>query len=168
MIGREGLHRSVLLEMFERAGAVDAVSYISTGNVSFAVAPDHLDHVVTSVEADLDRLLSRPTPIYVRRLDELVEMLERDPFSSAPFDDVHARLVTFFRCAVPPSVELPLSAPNGDWSVFDTGPAEVFSVTRAWPDRQPNDPGGTIQRIAGEPVTTRAISTIERIVAQLG
>ncbi len=51
--------------------------------------------------------------------------------------------------------------------MFAAGSAEVFSVTRAWPDRQPQDPGGVIQRTAGEQVTTRAFGTIERIVAKL-
>ena len=167
MIGREGLHRQVLLDMFERAGAADAVSYISTGNVSFSVEPARLDGVVEAVEAELEALLGRATPLYVRSLDELIDLVERDPFGAAPFEDVYARIVTFFRNGVPESVEVPLDARNGDWAVFAAGPSEVFSVTRAWPDRQPQDPGGLIQRMAGEPVTSRAIGTIERIVQKL-
>ena len=167
MIGREGLHRDVLLGMFEQAGATDATSYISTGNVSFSVAPDRLDDVVDRAEAELEALLGRSTPVFVRALDELVDQLDADPFAGEPFDAVYARLVTFLRTSVPPSLALPLTAPNGDWSVFAAGTAEVFSVTRAWPDRQPQDPGGVIQRIAGEPVTTRALGTVERIVAKL-
>ena len=165
MIGREGLHRSALLEMFERAGATEATSYISTGNVSFRT--HDVESVTAAVEDDLAALLDRPTPVYVRSLAELERLLDDDRFAGAPFDDVHARLVTFFRSAVPASIELPVDAANGDWSVFAAGPAELFSVTRAWPDRQPHDPGGVIQRLAGEPVTTRALGTIERIVAKL-
>lgn len=167
MIGREGLHREVLLEMFSRAGAVEPVSYLATGNVSFAVEPDRVDRVVASVEADLEVLLGRPTPLFVRSPGELVALVEGDPFAAAPFSDVYARLVTFFVDRVPDTIALPVRAPNGDWEVFAAGPREVFSVTRAWPDRQPQDPGGVIQRTAGEPVTTRALGTIERIVAKL-
>lgn len=167
MIGREGLHRTVLLEMFERAGATAARSYISTGNVSFVVDPARLDTVVAAVESDLERLLGRATPLFVRSLDELRAMLADDPFAAAPFDDVYARLVTFFRPAVPTTFELPMATPNGDWSIFAGTKSELFSVTRAWPDRQPNDPGGVIQRTAGQLVTTRALGTVERIVAKL-
>ncbi|MDW3214812.1 MAG: DUF1697 domain-containing protein [Ilumatobacteraceae bacterium] len=167
MIGREGLHRPVLLEMFERAGATDPVSYISTGNVSFDVEPDRLDDVVATVESELERLLGRATPLFVRSLDQLRSLLARDPFADAPFDEVYARLVTFLRPEVPSPLELPMTAPNGDWSVFAATASEVFSVTRAWPDRQPQDPGGVIQRAAGQPVTTRALGTIERLVAKL-
>ena len=167
MIGREGLHRTVLLDMFERAGATATRSYISTGNVSFTVDPARLDTVVAAVESDLERLLGRATPLFVRSLDELRAMLADDPFAAEPFDDVYARLVTFFRLAVPTTFELPMTAPTGDWSIFAGTPTEVFSVTRAWPDRQPKDPGGVIQRTTAQLVTTRALGTIERVVAKL-
>jgi uncharacterized protein (DUF1697 family) len=147
MIGREGLHRPVLLDMFERAGGCEAVSYLSTGNVSFQAPPATLGALVRAVEADLEALLDRPTPLYVRTLDQLSALLSSDRFAAAPFDDVFARLVTFFRSSVPASLDLPLAAANGDWSVFDSATSEVFSVTRAWPDRQPRDPGGVIQRL---------------------
>ena len=167
MIGREGLHRPVLLDMFERAGGSEATSYISTGNVSFQADPESIGELVELVEADLEQLLGRPTPLFVRTLTELQQLLDDDPFGREPFDEVSARLVTFFRTEVPPTFDVPVEATNGDWSVFAAGPRELFSVTRAWPDRQPQDPGGLVQRLAGEPVTTRAIGTLERIVAKL-
>ena len=167
MIGREGLHREVLLDMFGRAGAADAVSYIATGNVSFSADAGAVTTIVDRVETDLEQLLGRPTPLFVRSLDHLVALVDADPFDDEPFDAVYARLVTFFQVSVPGSLPLPLVAPNGDWEVFAAGRGEVYSVTRAWPDRQPTDPGGIIQRTTGEPVTTRALGTIERIVARL-
>lgn len=167
MIGREGLHREVVLDLFREAGAIEPRNHLATGNVSFSVDPERLDALVAAVESDLQALLGRPTPLFVRTLDDLVALLEADHFVDAPFDDVAARLVTFFRDRVPHTLDLPLHAPNGDWSVFAVGPGEVFSVTRARIDRQPQDPGGVIQRIAGEPVTTRALGTLDRIVAKL-
>ena len=35
MVGREGLDRSVLLDLAERAGCVDLRSFLTTGNVTF-------------------------------------------------------------------------------------------------------------------------------------
>lgn len=167
MTGREGLHRDVLLDMFDRAGAADAVSYIATGNVSFTATAGAVTTIVDRVETDLEQLIGRPTPLFVRTLAELRAVLDSEPFANEPFDLVHARLVTFFRHSVPTSLPLPMTAPNGDWEAFGAGRGEVFSVTRAWPDRQPQDPGGVIQRTAGEPVTTRALGTIERILTRL-
>lgn len=167
MIGREGLHREVLLDMFRAAGATEVVSYLATGNVSFRIDDADVGEAVDRVEAALERLLGRPTLLFVRLLADLADLVESDPFADAPFDDVYARLVTFLPIPPPPVPELPTTATNGDWSVFAAGPAEIFSVTRAWPDRQPQDPGGVIQRAVGAPVTTRAIGTVERIVSKL-
>lgn len=167
MIGREGLHRHVLLDIVERAGGANAVSYISTGNVSFEIDDAALPEMIEAVEMGIGEVVARPTPVFVRSLDRLRTLVDDDPFSAAPFDEVRARLVTFFRTGVPASLELPMTASNGDRPVFAAGSGEVFSVTQAWPDRQPQDPGGVIQAAAGEPVTTRAVGTIERIVAKL-
>lgn len=166
MIGREGVHRPVLLEMFERAGATEAQSYISTGNVSFVVEPGRLDQLVGAVEADLERLLDRPTPVVVRSLDRLRELVERDPFDAAPHPDPCARLVTMARHELPDGFELPIVSPTGDYHVFAVEAADVFSITvdTGGPIR---DPGGLIERAVGRPVTTRAWGTITRIVQRL-
>ena len=167
MIGREGLHRSVLLDMFERAGATDAVSYITTGNVSFTCPPELLDDVVETVERDLERLLDRPTPLFVRTPGELVALLDRDPFADEPFEDVVHREVTLVRNRVPGDLDLPVESPKGTWSIFAADARHVFSVQRMV-DGTTQSPGGAIERLVGEPVTTRAPGTLERIVAKLG
>ena len=61
----------------------------------------------------------------------------------------------------------PHAGPGVNAWEFAAGRSEVLSVTRAWPDRQPQDPGGLIERLAREPVTTRAVGTIERILTKL-
>ena len=167
MIGREGLHRPVLLDMFERAGAAEATSYIATGNVSFRVETDAVPAVVESVEADLERLLGRPTPLFVRPLDDVVALVDSNPFANPPRGPVRDEVVTFFRDRVPDHLAPPIEAPNGDFVAFAAGPAELFSVVIDRDDRQPSAPGGYLERLAGEPVTTRAVTTLERIVEKL-
>lgn len=166
MIGREGLHREVLLDMFERAGAASAVSYISTGNVSFECDPARLADIVDAVESDLAALLDRYTEVFVRSHDELRSMHDSDPFATSPDEQPDHRLVTMFRRAVPDTLNLPIESPKGYWVAFAAGPREVFSVTREI-DGRTQDPGGVIERLADERATTRAWSTIERIRTKL-
>jgi uncharacterized protein (DUF1697 family) len=165
MIGREGLMRDVLLGMFASAGATDLVSYLSTGNVSFQGDEPH--RVCELVETDLERLLGRVTPVFVRSLEELVALVDADPFAEPPAGPVRDEVVTLFRERVPDHLVLPIAAPNGDFVAFGAGPAELFSVVIDRHDRQPSAPGGYLERLAGEPVTTRALGTIERVVARL-
>jgi uncharacterized protein (DUF1697 family) len=166
MIGREGLDRHVLLDMFDLAGATRSTSYISTGNVSFEAPPERVAAIVEQVESDLEHLLGRPTELFVRTLSELGHMRASEPFTPPPFDEPRDRVVTFFRDAVPEQQELPIVSQRGDFSVFLASGREVFSVTREIAGRT-QAPGGVIERLAGERVTTRAWSTIERIVDKL-
>ena len=54
MIGREGLHREVLLDLFDTAGAGTPRSYISTGNVSFSSPATALADIAASVEEGIE------------------------------------------------------------------------------------------------------------------
>lgn len=166
MIGREGLHRQVLLDLFTSAGARDAVSYISTGNVSFSIDPAELPALVDQVEHGITDVVGRATEVFVRSLDQLVAMRERDPFDDAPFPDAQDLLVIMFRDGVPDVLELPIESRRGDWIVFGAGPAEVFAVVRDVDGRR-QSPGGVVERLAGERMTSRAWSTIDRIVDKL-
>ena len=166
MIGREGLHRDVLLDMFERAGATDPISYITTGNVSFTCEASQLDDIVATVESDLELLLGRPTPLFIRTASELGGLVDRDPFAETPFDDPIAFEVTLVRDRVPDHVDLPLESPRGMWSVFAADDRHIFSVQRRV-DGRSQSPGGVIEGLVGEPVTTRSITTLERIVTKL-
>ncbi len=167
MIGREGLHRDVLLDLVTAAGGHNPVSYISTGNVSFDVTDDvDLDALVDELERGITDVVGRPTEVFVRRLDELADLHDRQPFSSTPFPEFQDALVIMFRDAVPDRLHLPIESPRGDWVVFDAGPREVFAVNRDVDGRR-QSPGGVVERLAGERMTSRAWSTIERIVSKL-
>jgi len=166
MIGREGLHRQVLLDIVEDAGGIDPVSYISTGNVSFDLDDDELPDALEAIEGAIEHVVGRPTPVFVRSLDELVALHASDPFADAPFTDAQDLVVIMFRDRVPASLDLPITSPRGDWAVFGAGPREVFGAVRDVDGRR-QSPAGVVERIAGEQMTSRAWSTIERIVSKL-
>lgn len=166
MIGRDGLHRTVLLDLLAAAGAANPVSYITTGNVSFEAAQDRVDDIVADVEHRIGTVVSRPTPVFVRTRDELRDMTAGDPFADAPFPDAEAREVVFLRDRVP-DVDLPIRSARGDVMVFARSERELFSVSRRV-DGTLRSPGGTIERLTGQRVTTRAWSTVTRIVVALG
>jgi uncharacterized protein (DUF1697 family) len=167
MIGREGLHRQVLLDVFADSGAQRAASYISTGNVSFELADDdQLDELVDTVERGVTGVVGRETEVFVRSIDELSAIHRRQPFAATPFPEFQDAIVIMFRDRVPERLRLPIESPRGDWVVFAAGPREVFAVVRDVDGRR-QSPGGVIERLAGERMTSRAWSTIDRIVTKL-
>lgn len=166
MIGREGLHRQVLLDIVEAAGGADGVSYISTGNVSFELDERHLDAAVGQIEHGISAVVGRPTPVFVRSIGELAAIVESRPFDRSPFDDALDSVVIMFRDRVPAALDLPVRSARGDWVVFGAGPREVYAVVRDVDGRR-QAPGGVVERLAGEQTTSRAWSTIDRIVTEL-
>lgn len=166
MLGRNGLRRDVLLDIVGRSGGHDVASYLTTGNVSFRCEPAELDEVVAAIELGIERVVERPTPVMVRSLDHLVALIERNPFAIAPHPTPKALLVGFVRNQIETSLDLPIDSPNGDYSVFAVDAGEVFSITIDNGGRV-QDPGGIIERLVGEPLTTRAWGTITKIAAKL-
>jgi uncharacterized protein (DUF1697 family) len=160
MIGREGLHRDVLLDLFREAGAGNPVSYIATGNISFEAPPRRVDVIARRVEAGIEAIAGRPKPLFVRSLAHLAAMVDADPFATAPFGDGVGGEVVFMLGRVP-ALELPIVSPSGDLCVFAASDRELFAVSRTDP------PGGRIERLTGEPVTVRAWSTVTTIVRKL-
>lgn len=167
MIGREGLHRTVLLAAVAAASGEDPVSYISTGNVTFDLEPDQLAPFQSNLEHRIAAVIGRNEPVFIRTFAELAELHERNPFEPPPFPNVHERVVTFCPVPVAELVDLPHVTERGDLSIFAAHGCELFSANRLV-DGRTRAPGGIIERMLGTRVTTRGWSTIERIVAKNG
>ena len=166
MVGREGLHREVILDVFTRAGARNAVSHLATGNVSFDIEPQRLVDLEDSVDGALSDVVGRPIEVFMRTVAHLRAVDAEGIFALAPFGDVRDRLVTFFH--EPPvfgSFEVPGLVQKDRTAVLAVNGCDVFSVTREW-EGQIGSPGGLFERESGQRMTTRAWGTIEKILAK--
>jgi uncharacterized protein (DUF1697 family) len=79
MIGREGLHREVLLALLTAAGATDPRSHLATGNVTFAAEPADIERVHRALETGLAEVIQRREPVVLRSREELAGLVARDP-----------------------------------------------------------------------------------------
>ena len=90
MLGREGLHRELLVRLVEDAGGGEVVSVLTTGNLLFTMPSEAVDPVISQLEADIAVVLGRTEPVVVRTLDWLRSFVQHDPFtaSSTPMPSV--------------------------------------------------------------------------------
>jgi uncharacterized protein (DUF1697 family) len=165
MLGRDGLHRTTLLELCAAAGAADAASYITTGNVSFRARASSVRRIAALLELGIGEVVGRRTEVFVRSVDELLALRALDPFRAPPITVDHDRIVAFLDHQ--PAVALPLWSPSRDFVVYAAGPRELFSVAVKYPDGTTRGSGGLVERATGTRVTSRAWSTVERILAKL-
>ena len=164
MIGREGLHRQVLLDLFSDAGAEAPRSYISTGNVSFSATEAELPELISSVEEGIAAVIGRPEEVFVRSIRSLEDLAASDPFVGSPYPETVERTVSF----VPPGTDLgalaiPAESRSGRVCMFRATEREVLSAGRRVGGRT-EGAGGLVERKLGCRITSRAWSTILRIV----
>lgn len=165
MIGREGLHRTVLLDVFGDAGADDPRSYISTGNVTFTAQDTEVDVITGRIEAGIAGVIGRREDVFVRSIARLRALERMDPFAAAPFSDAVERTVSFTNVTLDPDdLELPIESRRGDLAIFLATPSEVFSAARLV-DGRTTGAGGLVEKVVGSRVTSRAWSTVLRILA---
>jgi hypothetical protein len=155
MIGREGLQREVVLDLFREAGAIEPRNHLATGNISFAAVAADIPAITAFVEAGIVAIVGRPKPrcscgrsitcngswLTTRSTDEPAvrscSCLPERRASSSHWSRERASL----RCSRRTAPSCSLSAAPGE------------------------APGGLIERALGVSVTVRAWSTIAKIVA---
>lgn len=164
MVGREGLHREVMLEAFRDAGAIDPVSHLATGNVTFDAHPSRIPEMVEAVDTALTDIVGRGIEVFVRDLESLRSVDAEAIYATAPFPEVVGRLVTYFR--EPPDLgdlELPSLFQKDRTALLELRHADLYSVIRIH-DGQQGSPGGQLEKLTGQRMTTRAWSTVQKII----
>ncbi len=164
MVGREGLHREVILDIFRRAGAGDPRSHLATGNVSFDLRPAELPSFVEVVDERLTGVVGRKIEVFVRSLDALRQVDADAIYGTAPFEQVEGRLVTYFHDTPDfGDVDVPGLIQKGRTALLAVDGADVYSVIREV-DGQMGSPGGLLEKLSGQRVTTRAWRTVQKVI----
>ncbi len=162
MLGRDGLHRVVLLEAATAAGAERVRSHLTTGNLTFDADPTEVDTVVGHLESSISRVVGRPTMVALRRHECLRDLVARDLFAGVPEQEWECE-VAFLRHDAP-ALEpgrLPPTRRTGLVAAYDR---ELATVRPRTGGRRPHVTT-LLERATGEPATARGWSTLCRLAA---
>ncbi|MBW3659606.1 MAG: DUF1697 domain-containing protein [Actinobacteria bacterium] len=163
MHGRDGFVPAVLVAALEGTGAGAVRTHLTTGNVTLVTTD--VDAVVDVAERSIREMAGDRHEVFVRTRDELDGLLAADPFAGAPPGFGAGGEVTFARSPLPP-LDLPITSPRGDHVVFAATRRELFTATRVV-DGHTSGPGGRLERLVDQPLTTRGLGTVERVAASL-
>lgn len=164
MIGRNGLHREILVNSFSRCGAMHVKSVLATGNLIFEAAPDSVQAIVQSSQEALRLEVGLTEPMFTRSLSRLSELADLAPFASPRSASAYERCVSFLPPVHHLQEHLPYDSPRGDFAVLSMQGTDVFSTTWLVGGR-PGQPGKWIEQRSGGLVTTRNWNTIARLLA---
>jgi uncharacterized protein (DUF1697 family) len=166
MLGREGLHRDVLLRLVDAAGGRSAESHLATGNLTFDSDPSQLDAVVRRLEDGIARVIGRREPVVVREAAWFRDLVAGDPFAAYPTGRWELAVAFLPRRAVPLD---PAAVPRIDGleavavrshELLMAGrrdmrrPGATFLLPRPWRDEATTRSWGTVQRLAAARTTS--------------
>ena len=161
MLGREGLHRDVLLRVVDAAGGRSAASPLTTGNLMFDTAPSRLEDVVRRLEDGIAAVIGRREPVIVREAAWFRDLVAGDPFAAFPIDRWELAIAFLHLRSAPLD---PAAVPRIDGlEAVAVRPHELFMAGR----RDVRRPGATflLPRPWRDEATTRSWSTVQRLAA---
>jgi uncharacterized protein (DUF1697 family) len=164
-LGRPNCPGKAQLESaFLSAGAATASSFLVNGTLVFTVKPTARPRkVLAAACAALRAQCGLKEPAYIRRVDELAELVALDPFARVDRTGVYECCVTFLHPSIAQHPALPLESGRGDVQVLRFTDGEVFSVSRKI-GSSPGSPNAFVEKLFGLPATTRSWNTIVRLV----
>ena len=160
MLGRDGLDRSLLLDLGARAGGAQVRSYLTTGNLTFDAAPQEIDGLCRRLEESISEVVSRPTMVAVREHPWLCDLVSNDIFAGVEEGEWECE-VAFLRHDAP-SVDPSTIPETRRTRLVATYERELASARPRAGSARPHVTT-LLERAAGQPATTRGWSTLCRI-----
>ncbi len=168
-LGRPGSpSRAQLESAFLTAGASAVANVRTNGTVAFD-APDAAAarHVLDAAAAELRIVCGLVEPGCVRSLADLRALPWATVFAGIEPTSVHEFTVSFACSDDPPPLDLPLSSARGDAVVMWSEGGDALSVARKVMSG-PGSPNVLLERTTRTPFTSRALGTIQLILAKHG
>jgi uncharacterized protein (DUF1697 family) len=160
MLGREGLHRSVLVDLVTTAGGSDVASYLTTGNVTFSADVGAVTGIVGRLQDSLAAVIGREEIVAVRSRAWLRELVARAPFAAYDAASWYQE-VAFLPASATPLPDLPIGV-TGSTVVVEVGARELLTARPVSGPRGPHA-NPLIERLSGARATSRGWSTVIRL-----
>jgi uncharacterized protein (DUF1697 family) len=144
----------------EKGGFTDVKTVISSGNAVFSSRSTAERSLETKCEEAMQKFMGRSFMTILRSIDELADLLDRDPFARYPLPPGAKRNVSFFRSAPAARATLSVELHGARILALQGREALTYYVPGV------ADPSfmGAIEKTFGKEVTTRTWETVGRIV----
>lgn len=168
-LGRPNCPSKAQLERaFLAAGASAAASFQVNGTLAFSAAPGTPPHRLLALACQhLRAECGLREPAFLRRLDDLAGLVALAPFAAVDRSTVYECCVTFLHPDSPALPPAPWQSRRGDVEVLRFTDAEAFSLSRKL-GSSPGSPNAALEKLLGQPGTTRSWNTLLRLLDKHG
>ncbi len=163
-VGGHNVKMDRLRELFGELGFDHVRSYIQTGNVFFESTETDKAALRTTIERHLRAVLGYEVATCLRTVEDLEQLLIRDPFHGIVVTPEIRLAVTFLAEPAAVTLSVPYLTPNGAYELIGMTPTELFVVWHLR-DGRPGNSYGLLEKQLSVPTTTRFWHTTAKILS---
>lgn len=152
---------SELCDVFDSAGFTDVKSVLSSGNLVFSANAKSTKTLEQKAETAMKKALGHSFLTIVRPVEELEQLLLRDPFQGFRLPAGAKRVASFLRAAPQPAPKLPIEKDGARILLLD----ELAAFSAYVPNPRGPVFMNLIEKAFGQEVTTRTWETVRKVVA---
>jgi uncharacterized protein (DUF1697 family) len=162
-VGGHVVVKSTLESVFAGLGFKNVSVYKQSGNIVFD-SPEPATELTPTIEAALKAALGFDTPVFIRSLTCLKELVASDPFKGQNGEGSSFLVTILAAKPVSYPFQFPVTIPKSTAQVIGARGSELFSVTHG--GGEGTLPNPFIEKTLKCKATTRNIHIIEEIVAK--
>jgi uncharacterized protein (DUF1697 family) len=162
-VGGRVVKMATLKKIFEDLSLAEVETFIASGNVIFtSQAP--AAKLEPLIEKGLERALGYPVVTFLRSLEELSAVAERDPFVT-PVPPGGRIYVGFLRDRPSPSARRKVAGLATPTDAFALHGRELYWLCTI-PSMESIISGATLERVLSQPTTLRNVNTVRRLASK--
>ena len=166
-LGKRRIKMADLRKDFEAWGFSEVQTLLASGNVIFESEERDGAKVQAMIEAGFKETYGWTVPTCVRRAEEIVELVENDPFAGIEDAEHIQKYVTFLNAPAESDLEIPYVSLEGDYRILELQPGYLASVLDRSQGSGTLDAMEVLGQKFGEGITTRNWNTVLKIHAKL-
>jgi uncharacterized protein (DUF1697 family) len=161
--GNKLIQMTELTQAFESSGFEDVKTVLVSGNVLFRTSQADARALTRQIGETLERTLGFEIGVLLRTREEILSLVNADPFKNSKVTPDTRLYVTFVSEETQSELKIPYESPQKDFRIVSVVGRDICSVVELSPNRGTPDLMRFIEKEFGQSVTTRTWNTITRI-----
>ena len=162
-VGGHTVSMERLRGLFAELGYTNIRTLIASGNVVFGAGSKKPAVIESSIEKHLERALGYKVSTFVRTLDEILAIVDHEPFPRSVIDKAHARWIGFLKEAPTADAARKLDALRCATDDFHIHGRELYWLRRVT-SSESKIAGNVVERAIGA-LTARNITTVRKLAS---
>ena len=164
-VGKKKVPMAELRTMCEGMGFSKVKTVLNTGNIIFETAEDNSVRLQHNIEEELEKTFGFHIDTIFRRHEELVSLVQKNPFKTISMTPETRLYVTFLSEKVNPSSSFSHESLDENFTILSVTEDEVYSVLVLSEEKRTTDAMNILEKLFGKRITTRNWNTVVKLSA---